>query len=85
MCRGLTLGEPSQGGRFGGADPGRFLVGVGVGIVGVEVAGTAFFSLVGAGGFGMGAQVIAKGEVALDLRRIGLEEMKLDGAGAGRV
>ena len=77
------LGEPCQGGGFGGADPGGFLVGVGVGIIRVEVARAAFFGLVGAGGFGMSTQIVAKGEVTLDLRGIGLEEVKLDDARAG--
>jgi len=50
MWRGAMLGEPGQGGGFGGANLGGFPVGAGMGIGEVEVAGAVFLGLVGAGG-----------------------------------
>src|SRR5579862_6457197 len=46
----------------------------------METLSPTFFILVGAGDFGMRAQIVSKGKVALNLRRVRLEKVKLHDA-----
>jgi len=55
----------------------RLLIAVGVGIVGMQVAGATLFLFIGVSRFRMGAQIIPESEMAHDVRRIRSEDVKL--------
>src|SRR6516165_9812683 len=77
--------EPYKCLGLGVSDPRCFLVGVAVGIVGVEVASAIFFLFVGHGHLRMCAQVVPERDVTNNLTRPCLEKMKLRHAGSASV
>lgn len=79
------LDKPLQCENFRLPDPGGFLVAISMRIVGMKFPRATFFSLILGGDIRMRSQIISKSNVALGIRRIGREKMKLHLANASFV
>ena len=82
-CLSLT-GRPKQSIGFRFLDPRRFLIAVGMGIIGMKFARATFFDFISDGHFRMGAQIISECEMPFYMRRISLEKVKLRDANAAQ-